>query len=44
MLGPQLMQAVRDVVAGKEIPKRIVTEEGVFTPEDAKRELPNRAY
>lgn len=44
MLGPQLMQAVRDVLAGKEIPKRIVTKEGVFTPEDAKRELPNRQY
>lgn len=44
LLGPQLMQAVKDVVAGKEIPKRIVTEEGVFTSEDAKRELPNRQY
>ncbi|RIX50000.1 ABC transporter substrate-binding protein [Paenibacillus nanensis] len=44
LLGPQLMQAVKDVVEGKEIPKRIVTEEGVFTSEDAKRELPNRKY
>lgn len=44
LLGPQLMQAVNDVLAGKEIPKRIVTEEGVFTSEDAKRELPNRQY
>jgi galactofuranose transport system substrate-binding protein len=44
LLGPQLMQAVNDVLAGKEIPKRIVTEEGVFTSEDAKRELPNRKY
>ncbi|OXM87222.1 ABC transporter substrate-binding protein [Paenibacillus rigui] len=44
LLGPQLMQAVRDVVAGKQIPKRIVTEEGVFTSEDAKKALPNRQY
>ncbi|OMF33786.1 LacI family transcriptional regulator [Paenibacillus sp. FSL H8-0548] len=44
LLGPQLMQAVRDVLDGKEIEKRIVTEEGVFTSEDAKRELPNRKY
>lgn len=44
LLGPQLMQAVNDVLAGKEIPKRIVTEEGVFTSEDAARELPNRQY
>lgn len=44
LLGPQLMQAVRDVLDGKEIPHRIVTEEGVFTSEDAKRELPNRKY
>ncbi len=44
LLGPQLMQAVQDVVDGKEVEKRIVTEEGVFTSEDAKRELPNRKY
>ncbi|MFC0212140.1 ABC transporter substrate-binding protein [Paenibacillus chartarius] len=44
LLGEQLMQAVNDVLAGKEIPKRIVTKEGVFTSEDAKRELPNRQY
>ncbi len=44
LLGPQLMQAVRDVVDGKEVTKRIVTKEGVFTSEDAKRELPNRQY
>lgn len=44
LLGPQLMQAVKDVVGGKEVTKRIVTKEGVFTSEDAKRELPNRQY
>jgi ABC-type sugar transport system substrate-binding protein len=44
LLGPQLMQAVNDVLAGKEIDKRIVTEEGVFTSEEAKAALPDRKY
>ncbi len=35
LLGPQLMAAVKDVVAGKPIPKRIVTEESVFPKEVA---------
>ena len=30
LLGPQLMSAVKDVVAGKPLPKRIVTQESVF--------------
>jgi ABC-type sugar transport system, periplasmic component len=44
LLGPQLMQAVSDVLAGKDIPKRIVTEEGTFTSEEAKAALPDRKY
>ncbi len=44
LLGPQLMKAVKDLVAGKEIPKRIVTEEGVFPAEVAAKEFPNRKY
>jgi simple sugar transport system substrate-binding protein len=44
LLGPQLMQAARDVVAGKPLPKRIVTEERVFPAEVAAKELPNRKY
>ncbi|UKS28152.1 ABC transporter substrate-binding protein [Paenibacillus sp. HWE-109] len=44
LLGGQLMQAAKDVLSGKELPKRIVTKEGVFTSDDAKRELPNRQY
>lgn len=44
LLGPQLMQAVNDVLAGKDIPKRIVTEEGTFTSEEAKAALPDRKY
>src|SRR4029079_11998059 len=35
LLGPQLMDAVKQVAAGKEIPKRIVTEESVFPKETA---------
>jgi ABC-type sugar transport system substrate-binding protein len=44
LLGPQLMAAVKDVVAGKPIPKRIITEESVFPMEVAARELPQRKY
>jgi ABC-type sugar transport system substrate-binding protein len=43
-LGPQLMQAARDVVAGKALPKRITTVEGIFPAEVAAREFPNRRY
>jgi ABC-type sugar transport system substrate-binding protein len=44
LLGPQLMAAVKDVVAGKALPKRIVTEESVFPREVAAQELPKRKY
>ena len=44
LLGPQLMTAVKDVVAGKQVPKRIVTEEGVFPMETAAAEFPKRKY
>ena len=44
LLGPQLMQAVKDVVAGKPVPKRIVTEEGIFPMEVAAKEFPKRKY
>ncbi|WP_256758315.1 ABC transporter substrate-binding protein [Cohnella sp. WQ 127256] len=44
LLGPQLMQAVNDVLANKEIPQRIVTEESTFTSEQAKEALPTRKY
>lgn len=44
LLGPQLMAAVKDVVAGKQLPKRIVTDEGVFPQEVAAKEFPNRKY
>jgi len=44
LLGPQLMQAARDVVAGKPVPKRITTVEGIFPAEMAAKEFPNRRY
>jgi simple sugar transport system substrate-binding protein len=44
LLGPQLMAAVKDVVAGKTIPKRIVTEESVFPKETAAEVFPTRKY
>ncbi|MDQ1815868.1 ABC transporter substrate-binding protein [Massilia sp. CCM 9210] len=44
LLGPQLMSIARDVVAGKPVPKRITTVEGVFPAEVAAKELPNRKY
>ena len=44
LLGPQLMAAVKDVVAGKPIPKRIVTQESVFPKETAAEEFPKRKY
>ncbi|OJH41941.1 ABC transporter substrate-binding protein [Cystobacter ferrugineus] len=43
-LGPQLMRLVKDVVAGKQVPRRIVTQESVFPQESAAREFPNRKY
>ena len=44
LLGAQLAQLIRDVHAGKPVPKRVVVEEGVFTREQAAAELPNRKY
>ncbi|WP_162551088.1 ABC transporter substrate-binding protein [Paenibacillus tepidiphilus] len=44
LLGPQLMQVVQDVVDGKQVEARIVTEESTFTSEQAKEALPNRQY
>ena len=44
LLGPQLMSAVKDIKAGKAVPKRIVTEEGIFPMEVAAQEFPKRKY
>ncbi|MBY8610672.1 MAG: ABC transporter substrate-binding protein [Burkholderia sp.] len=44
LLGPQLMSAVKDVVAGKPLPKRIVTNETVFPMSVAAQVMPTRKY
>ncbi|RDU96868.1 LacI family transcriptional regulator [Trinickia dinghuensis] len=44
LLGPQLMSAVKDLVAGKTLPKRIVTKETVFPQNVAAQILPSRKY
>lgn len=44
LLGPQLMELVKEVKAGKPQPKRINTKESVFPMEVAAKEFPNRKY
>ncbi|MDH5829558.1 ABC transporter substrate-binding protein [Luteimonas sp. M1R5S18] len=44
LLGPQLADLIREVHAGREVPKRVMVEEGVFTQDQAEAELPNRKY
>jgi ABC-type sugar transport system substrate-binding protein len=44
LLGPQLMDLAKKVVAGEQIPQRVLTEETTFTPEQAKAALPDRKY
>ncbi|ACR30904.1 ABC transporter substrate-binding protein [Burkholderia glumae] len=44
LLGPQLMSAVKDVVAHKPVPRRIVTNETIFPMDVAAKLLPTRKY
>lgn len=44
LLGPPLMAVVRDLADGKQVPRRVITEEKVFTRENAAAELPQRVY
>ncbi|MBB2944231.1 simple sugar transport system substrate-binding protein/ribose transport system substrate-binding protein [Actinoplanes lutulentus] len=44
LLGPQLMDLVKKVDAGEEIPTRVLTEETTFTQAQAKEALPTRQY
>jgi simple sugar transport system substrate-binding protein len=44
LLGPQLMDLTKKVVNGEDVPKRVVTEETTFTPEQAKAVLADRQY
>jgi ABC-type sugar transport system substrate-binding protein len=44
LLGDQLMDLAKKVVAGEEVPSRVVTEETTFTQEQAVQALPERKY
>ncbi|MEV4535265.1 ABC transporter substrate-binding protein [Asanoa sp. NPDC049518] len=44
LLGPQLMELAKKVVAGETVPARVLTEETTFTQEQAKAALPDRKY
>jgi ABC-type sugar transport system substrate-binding protein len=44
LLGKQLMDLAKKVVAGEQVPERVVTVEGTFTQEQAKAALPQRQY
>lgn len=44
LLGAPLMKAVRDMVAGKEMPLRIITEEKVYDQSEAEDLMKTRAY
>ncbi len=44
LLGPLLMKAVADYMSGKELPRRIITAEGIFPAETAAAVLPERKY
>lgn len=44
LLGPQLMDLAKQVVAGEEVPERVLTEETTFTQEQAAEVLDSRQY
>ncbi len=44
LLGPQLMAVVKEAAARKPVPRRVITQEKMFTRENAALELPDRAY
>lgn len=44
LLGPQLMKAIQDLMNGKELPLRIITDEKIFTENEAKEVISSRKY
>ncbi len=44
LLGPLVMQAAKEIMSGRTLPKRMITPEDIFTQELADRELANRKY
>jgi len=44
ILGPQLMKVVQDYMAGKDLPIRMITSEGIFPAATARRDMVGREY
>jgi ABC-type sugar transport system substrate-binding protein len=44
LLGPQIIKAAKELAAGKEIPVNIITAEGIFAQDTAKRDVTTRKY
>lgn len=44
LLGPMIMQAAKEIMQGRTLPKRIAPPESVFTEEMAAKEVDNRKY
>jgi simple sugar transport system substrate-binding protein len=44
LLGPQLMTAVKELAEGKQLPRKITTQETVFSLKLSSQELPEREY
>jgi galactofuranose transport system substrate-binding protein len=44
LVGPQLIALAKDAAAGKPVPRRVVTQDMMFTRENAATELPKRPY
>lgn len=44
LLGPQLMKAIKDLMNGIELPLRIITEEKIYTQEEAADNIRGRLY
>lgn len=44
LLGPQIIKAAKELAAGKEIPVNIITAEGIFAQDTAKRDVMTRKY
>jgi simple sugar transport system substrate-binding protein len=44
LLGPQLIQAVKDIMDGKRIPREVITIEHDYDQSNAAGELPKRTY
>jgi len=44
LLGPQIIATVKDVVAGRPVPRHIIIPEAVYSQDSAAEELPRRRY